>query len=75
MIRVKGHYRNQAVELSDPIDLPEGTEVELELTPIGIQAAWTSLSEGLLALAGQAQDLPDDMAQNHDHYLHGKPRR
>ena len=75
MIRVKGHYRNQAVELSDPIDLPEGTEVEIEVEPIGPQAPQTSLAKGLLKLAGQARDLPDDMAKNHDHYLHGLPKR
>jgi predicted DNA-binding antitoxin AbrB/MazE fold protein len=29
MIRVKGRYRNQAVELDQPLELPEGAEVEV----------------------------------------------
>lgn len=31
--------------------------------------------ENLLELAGTVDDLPDDMARNHDHYLHGAPKR
>jgi len=31
--------------------------------------------EALLELAGSATGLPADLAQNHDHYLHGAPRR
>jgi hypothetical protein len=27
----------------------------------------------LLRYAGQAKDLPPDLAANHDHYIHGKP--
>lgn len=31
--------------------------------------------EALLKVAGAAQGLPADMAHNHDHYLHGAPRK
>jgi hypothetical protein len=34
-----------------------------------------SWGEALLEVAGTVQDLPPDYAQNHDHYLHGLPRR
>ena len=34
-----------------------------------------SWGEALLEVAGTAQGLPSDLAQNHDHYLHGTPRR
>ena len=34
-----------------------------------------SWGEALLEVAGTAQGLPNDLAQNHDHYLHGTPRR
>ncbi len=40
--------------------------------PLGSTRAW------LLALAAEAEqahpDLPTDLAENHDHYAHGKPR-
>ena len=29
----------------------------------------------LLRLAGTAEGLPPDLAENHDHYLYGMPRR
>ena len=31
--------------------------------------------EKLHSLAGKAKGLPPDMAANHDHYLHGLPKR
>ena len=34
-----------------------------------------SLSEILLSFAGKAKGLPEDMALNHDHYLHGLPKK
>ncbi len=30
--------------------------------------------EALLEIAGTAEGLPPDFAENHDHYLHGSPR-
>jgi hypothetical protein len=34
MIRVKGRYRNQTLELNQPLPLAEGAEVELEIHPV-----------------------------------------
>jgi hypothetical protein len=34
-----------------------------------------SWGEALLEVAGSVRDLPPDYAENHDHYLHGLPRR
>ncbi len=31
--------------------------------------------EALFEVAGTAQGLPNDLANNHDHYLYGTPRR
>lgn len=31
--------------------------------------------DSLLEIAGTAEGLPADFAHNHDHYLHGAPRR
>ena len=35
----------------------------------------TTLGQRLLKFAGRAKELPADMADNHDHYLHGQPKR
>jgi hypothetical protein len=34
-----------------------------------------SWGEALREVGGTAEDLPPDFAHNHDHYLHGTPRR
>ena len=31
--------------------------------------------QALLEIAGTAEGLPTDFAKNHDHYLHGTPKR
>lgn len=66
------------VVLAEPLPFPDGTLVRVE--PVQCPAAdgedtCVSLREMLLALAGQAQGLPADMAENHDHYLYGVPKR
>jgi hypothetical protein len=37
-------------------------------------AAQQNTGERLLKFAGRAKDLPPDIAENHDHYLHGHPK-
>jgi len=37
--------------------------------------AGRTLSDALLEFAGVAEGLPADMAESHDHYLHGVPPR
>jgi len=49
------------------------TKVE-ELTQNRSQTEKT-LGEALLEFAGTAEGLPADMAENHDHYLYGVPKR
>jgi hypothetical protein len=38
-------------------------------------AAKPSIFEQLKTIAATAGDLPEDLATNHDHYLHGTPKR
>lgn len=33
------------------------------------------VTQKLRSLAGKGRNLPDDLAANHDHYLHGTPKR
>jgi hypothetical protein len=57
--------------------LPEGTAVRATLLPATEEAATAAspLGQRLMQLAGIANDLPPDMAAQHDHYLHGQPKR
>lgn len=53
--------------------LPEGTRVEITVKQL--PEAASPLGAVLLRHAGKAQGLPEDMAAQHDHYLHGTPKR
>jgi hypothetical protein len=62
---------------TEPVNLPEGTEAEVLLTRGAeiVNGDQTPTLLSLLAFSGAANDLPTDMAAQHDHYLHGTPKR
>ncbi len=68
----RGDVKGGVVVLDAKVDLPEGAEVKVEplLPPSG-----KTLAERLGDLIGSVPDLPSDMADQHDHYLHGAPKR
>lgn len=70
------HVRNGVV-LLDGVELPEGAEVRVEVVKAGAEPGdkGPTLYEQLSAVIGIAKGLPADMAENHDHYLHGRPKR
>ena len=69
----RGHVRNGVVMLDEMPDLPEGTEVQVAVMPPGDEAS--TLGERLMKFAGKLEGLPPDLARNHDHYLHGAPKK
>jgi hypothetical protein len=71
----RGTIRHGVVELEDGNGLPDGTVVRVEpLEPSDTEDVPT-LYEQLEPLVGSVEGLPADMAANHDHYLHGLPKR
>lgn len=80
----RGRVKNGVVLVEGNVDLPEGIEVRIELENGG-EAVSPSLDseptigQKLAALARKFEslpcDLPEDLAINHDHYLHGLPKR
>jgi hypothetical protein len=68
-----GTLTNGTIVLDQALPLPEGTRVEVVVTPI--EDKKPTLSERLLKHAGTVPDLPSDMAEQHDHYIHGTARR
>ena len=80
----KGHIENGVIVPDEPIDVENGTEVlfEIALRPTASDVpqneannATPSLTQLLSRFAGKAQTLPEDAAENHDHYLYGTPKR
>ena len=62
-----GKIQNGVVVLDDGTKLPEGTRVQVEPVDSETQGGRAKLK----ALAGVIDDLPSDLARNHNHYLHG----
>jgi hypothetical protein len=69
----EGTVVNGVVVLDPGPGLPDGTRVEL--TVKRESAAPSALGQRLLKLAGIAKGLPSDLAEQHDHYIHGTPKR
>ena len=65
-----GRVVNGVVVLDEPEAIAEGTYVTV--TPVETKP---SLGERLMEFAGTIEGLPPDMADNHDHYIHGTPRK
>ena len=70
---LQGTVVNGGLVLDEPVGLPDGSRVEVEVEARAKAAS--PLGEALLKLAGTAVGLPEDMAEQHDHYLHGTPKR
>jgi hypothetical protein len=75
----RGHVENGVIQLEGSFVLPEGTEVRVEIVAPSprpeAEAGGLSLYERLKPIIGAVKDLPADFAQNHDHYLHGRPKQ
>lgn len=74
-----GQVRNGIVIFDHGVTLPEGASVEVRvLTPTEEgqpPEEIPTLYERLQPVIGAASGLPADLAENHDHYLHGQPKR
>lgn len=68
---VEDVVHNGVVVLDPSVSLPAGKRVQIVLPVPGGR----SLADKLLELAGTVNDLPCDFAAQHDHYIHGTPKR
>jgi hypothetical protein len=71
-MQLEGYVAGGVVVLDNATVLPEGTRVRIE--PIAAPALPT-LADKFQNVIGQATALPADMAEQHDHYIHGLPKR
>lgn len=76
----RGRVRNGVVILEDHAVLAEGTPVHVK--PLTKKTSrkkgggqFQTLGQRLMRFAGRAKGLPVDMARNHDHYIHGAPKK
>lgn len=72
-MELHGTIQNGVVVFDETPALPEGTKVTIRVEQ-GTKPKEDTLGDRLLDLAGTIDDLPTDMARNHDHYIHGTPK-
>jgi hypothetical protein len=70
----KGRVKNGVVILEEGVSLPENAEVNVELVDQHEPGEPPSWADVLKDAIGIVDDLPPDMARNHDHYIHGTPK-
>lgn len=67
---IQGTVVNGVIVPDGGVPLPEGARVEIVLA-----GETKPTLVGLLKFAGTLSDLPADFAAEHDHYIHGSPKR
>jgi hypothetical protein len=72
---MEGVVQNGVAVLTNGQRLEDGSRVKVIVERQANPASPNSTLGSLLELAGIADDLPSDMARNHDHYIHGTPKR
>ena len=72
-MKYTGKVKGGVVVLQGSPPLKDGTVVAVE--PVEAPVTPRSLGQRLKPFSGSAKGLPTDMARNHDHYLHGRPRK
>lgn len=78
-----GTVQNGVIFIEGGTRLPEVAKVQIELEEateqVTVEPKEPTIGEKLAALGKWAEtqptDLPVDLAENHDHYIHGLPKR
>ena len=68
-----GTVSGGVVKLPPEAALPDGTQVRVE--PLELLEDRQRLVDKLKAIAEAMPAMPEDWAEQHDHYIHGTPKR
>jgi len=77
MISVSAHFDGKAIIPDEPLDLPQGQPLLIQVEPVR-QSERTSTKSAFEWFAENAVDdlsMPSDLAHQHDHYLYGTPKK
>jgi len=76
VMTLRGTVVNGGIVLDKPLQVPEGTRVQVTVWEEShVDGESKQALAGLLKYAGCMNDLPADFAEQHDHYIHGTPKR
>ena len=71
-MEIEGVVQNGVIVPNDATALPEGTRVKITPAPLETPK---SFGERFAQFKGSVPDLPADLAEQHDHYRLGTPKR
>jgi hypothetical protein len=77
MITVKAHFDGRVFIPDEPVDLPAGCNLEISISAPTSKPGQSGLAK-LAEIARQFPEdpeLPTDLAEQHDHYLYGTPKK
>ena len=80
MVSFIAHTDGKVIVPDEPVDLPEGQRFRVTIEPVpkdrATQATMPDWVQRAIELSEQMpDDLPEDLAEQHDHYIHGTPKR
>lgn len=72
-----GVVRNGVIVPDEKTTLPEGTRVRVEsiARPATTEGSGASFADRVREFAQSMDGTPSDFAEQHDHYLYGRPKR
>lgn len=70
-MNITATVEHDTIKLPEGVHLPDGTRVKIE----PVEKQMPSLLERMSPFVGMVKDAPSDLAENHDHYLYGAPKK
>jgi len=72
---VRAHFDGKVIVPDEPLDLPPNQAVMVRIEPIQNKSSEESALAWIAANAVESDALPTDLADQHDHYLYGRPKK
>jgi hypothetical protein len=71
---VHAHFDGKVLIPDEPLDLLPNQAVIVQIEPLEGDAEQSALA-WIAANAADSEALPEDLAEEHDHYLYGRPKK
>ena len=78
MTKLKAHFDGKVLIPDEPVNLPTDCLLEVQVQPLSSQNEPPAPLVRLVELAQEfpvGEQTPNDLAEQHDHYLYGVPKR
>ena len=70
---VNAHFDGKVIVPDEPLDFPPNQALRIQIEPLADEAEESALA-WIVANAVESDALPTDLADQHDHYLYGRPK-